>query len=68
MYMREMGTVELLTREGEIDIAKRIEDLSMDEICSRLEKLAQKARRLSAKYAGGEIAAKIQVDNVTEHP
>ena len=26
MYMREMGAVELLTREGEIDIAKRIED------------------------------------------
>jgi RNA polymerase primary sigma factor len=26
MYMREMGTVELLTREGEIAIAKRIED------------------------------------------
>jgi len=26
MYMREMGTVELLTREGEIVIAKRIED------------------------------------------
>ena len=26
MYMREMGTVELLTREGEIKIAKRIED------------------------------------------
>ncbi|BBM65729.1 RNA polymerase sigma factor RpoD [Vibrio alfacsensis] len=26
MYMREMGTVELLTREGEIDIAKRIEE------------------------------------------
>jgi RNA polymerase primary sigma factor len=26
MYMREMGTVELLTREGEIRIAKRIED------------------------------------------
>jgi RNA polymerase primary sigma factor len=26
MYMREMGTVELLTREGEINIAKRIED------------------------------------------
>jgi len=25
MYMREMGTVELLTRQGEIDIAKRIE-------------------------------------------
>jgi RNA polymerase primary sigma factor len=26
MYMREMGTVELLTREGEIRIAKRIEE------------------------------------------
>ncbi|MBM3368637.1 MAG: RNA polymerase sigma factor RpoD, partial [Betaproteobacteria bacterium] len=26
MYMREMGSVELLTREGEIDIAKRIEE------------------------------------------
>ena len=26
MYMREMGTVPLLTREGEIVIAKRIED------------------------------------------
>ena len=26
MYMREMGTVELLTREGEIQIAKRIEE------------------------------------------
>ena len=26
MYMREMGAVELLTREGEIEIAKRIED------------------------------------------
>jgi RNA polymerase primary sigma factor len=26
MYMREMGTVDLLTREGEIEIAKRIED------------------------------------------
>ena len=26
MYMREMGTVELLTRQGEIEIAKRLED------------------------------------------
>ncbi|MBU2823978.1 RNA polymerase sigma factor RpoD, partial [Acidithiobacillus ferrooxidans] len=26
MYMREMGSVELLTREGEIEIARRIED------------------------------------------
>jgi len=32
MYMREMGSVELLTREGEIDIAKRIEDGLRDMI------------------------------------
>jgi len=25
MYLREMGTVPLLTREGEVEIAKRIE-------------------------------------------
>ena len=30
MYMREMGSVELLTREGEIEIAKRIEGGLMD--------------------------------------
>ena len=32
MYMREMGSVELLTREGEIEIAKRIEDGLSDMI------------------------------------
>ncbi len=32
MYMREMGTVELLTREGEIEIAKRIESGLSDMI------------------------------------
>ncbi|MGP1958564.1 MAG: RNA polymerase sigma factor RpoD [Arsenophonus sp. NC-CH8-MAG3] len=37
MYMREMGTVELLTREGEIDIAKRIEDGINQVQCSLAE-------------------------------
>ncbi|WP_292938318.1 RNA polymerase sigma factor RpoD [Noviherbaspirillum sp.] len=32
MYMREMGSVELLTREGEIEIAKRIEEGLKDMI------------------------------------
>ena len=36
MYMREMGTVELLTREGEISIAKRIEE----GICDVLHSIA----------------------------
>ena len=36
MYLREMGTVELLSREGEVEIAKRIEagrDMMMDSLC-----------------------------------
>ncbi|KMT63661.1 RNA polymerase sigma factor RpoD [Catenovulum maritimum] len=37
MYMREMGTVELLTREGEIEIAKRIEDGVNQVQCSVAE-------------------------------
>ena len=35
MYMREMGTVDLLTREGEIKIAKRIED-GLNQVLSAL--------------------------------
>ena len=34
MYMKEMGLVELLTREGEIDLAKRIEDGARDMMLS----------------------------------
>jgi len=35
MYMREMGTVELLTREGELQIAKRIEE-GLNQVLSAL--------------------------------
>ncbi len=35
MYMREMGTVELLTREGELKIAKRIEE-GLDQVLAAL--------------------------------
>jgi len=34
MYMREMGTVELLTRQGEIEIAKRIEEGVHEVMCT----------------------------------
>ncbi|MDM3870226.1 RNA polymerase sigma factor RpoD [Porticoccus sp. W117] len=37
MYMREMGSVELLTREGEIEIAKRIEDGTRDTMAALAE-------------------------------
>ncbi len=43
MYMREMGTVELLTRKGEIEIAKRIEEGVRDVLLT----LAQYPRSLA---------------------
>jgi RNA polymerase primary sigma factor len=46
MYMREMGTVELLTRKGEIEIAKRIEEGVRDVILT----LAQYPRSLQSLY------------------
>mgnify|MGYP000865141676 CR=1 FL=1 len=57
MYMREMGTVELLTRKGEIEIAKRIEEGVRDVIIA----LAQYPRSLNllledlTKVKNGEL-------------
>ena len=54
MYMREMGTVELLTRQGEIEIAKRIEDglnqvkYHMAHFPPTLEKLIEVADAVNA--------------------
>jgi RNA polymerase primary sigma factor len=47
MYMREMGTVELLTREGEIEIAKRIEGGLNDMIAAISESPATIAEILT---------------------
>ncbi|SIQ02240.1 RNA polymerase sigma factor RpoD [Marinobacterium stanieri] len=65
MYMREMGTVELLTREGEIDIAKRIEEGirevmmalsrfpgSVDIILDAYNSVLQEEGRLSDIFSG----------------
>ena len=48
-YMREMGTVELLTREGEIVIAKRIEE-GIRELMAALAYYPRVARRLCEEY------------------
>ncbi|MDD3582326.1 MAG: sigma-70 factor domain-containing protein, partial [Desulfobacca sp.] len=37
MYLKEMGMVSLLTREGEVEIAKRIEQGDREVICALLE-------------------------------
>src|SRR5215468_9841298 len=49
MYMREMGTVELLTREGEIRIAKRIEE-GLDAVRSALSMYPSTADYLLKAY------------------
>ncbi len=50
MYMREMGTVELLTREGEIVIAKRIEE-GIREVMSALAWWPGIVEKVLAEYA-----------------
>ncbi len=50
MYMREMGTVELLTREGEIEIAKRIED-GLAQVYSALASYPASTTLLLDEYA-----------------
>ncbi|MCK6424674.1 MAG: RNA polymerase sigma factor RpoD [Burkholderiaceae bacterium] len=65
MYMREMGTVELLTREGEIEIAKRIEGglqammlaisaspMTIAEILDMAERIRAGADQISAVVDG----------------
>ena len=49
MYMREMGTVELLTREGEIEIAKRIED-GLKQVLSALAKYPESIAEVLRDY------------------
>ena len=55
MYMREMGTVELLTREGEIEIAKRIED-GLGQVLSALATYPETVGELLREYAKVERA------------
>jgi RNA polymerase primary sigma factor len=50
MYLREMGTVSLLTREGEVEIAKRIETGQM-EVLSALTRVPLTAREISQMAA-----------------
>ncbi|MFS1525900.1 RNA polymerase sigma factor RpoD [Microbulbifer sp. 2304DJ12-6] len=49
MYMREMGTVELLTREGEIAIAKRIEE-GLRELMAALAYWPGAVERIISEY------------------
>ena len=56
MYLREMGTVPLLTREGEVEIAKRIErgKLSIVKAISRTPAIARLVIRMGEQLKSGE--------------
>jgi RNA polymerase primary sigma factor len=72
MYLREMGTVPLLTREGEVEIAKRIErgKNAMLRAISRTNMAAQEVARLGERLANREIGVRDAVvfneEEVTE--
>jgi RNA polymerase primary sigma factor len=72
MYLREMGTVPLLTREGEVEIAKRIESgkNAMLRAISRTNMAAQEVARLGERLGAREIGVRDAVvfneEEVTE--
>ncbi len=67
MYMREMGTVELLTREGEIEIAKRIEGglMKMMEAISESPATIAEIMRLGEEIREGKVVISTVVDGFT---
>ena len=67
MYMREMGTVELLTREGEIEIAKRIEGglMKMMEAISESPATIAEILRLGEDIREGKVVISTVVDGFT---
>ncbi|KXK40280.1 MAG: RNA polymerase sigma factor RpoD, partial [Nitrosomonas europaea] len=64
MYMREMGSVELLTRESEIEIAKRIEDglRHMIQAISACPTIIENILELAADVENGRLRADELVD------
>ncbi|MEJ2382418.1 MAG: RNA polymerase sigma factor RpoD, partial [Gammaproteobacteria bacterium] len=64
MYMREMGSVELLTREGEIEIAKRIED-GLRQVLSALSSYPESVAHLLREYDGIEAGETRLSDIIT---
>src|SRR5213083_1666111 len=69
MYLREMGTVPLLTREGEVAIARRIErgKLSVIKSISRTPLVAKKVIQLGDQlHAGGRTIRELVIFNDEE--
>ena len=68
MYLREMGMVALLSREGEVEIAKRIEEGirdTMDSVFS-VNVCVKEVMDIGKKLRGGEMRIKTVVDNLED--
>ena len=68
MYLREMGSVSLLSREGEVEIAKKIEEGARETMSAifRLSVSINEVFSIGEKLISGEIKSKHVVDNIED--
>jgi len=68
MYLREMGSVSLLSREGEVEIAKKIEEGARETMSAifRLSVSIDEVLNIGDKLLSGELRSKNVVDNVED--
>ena len=68
MYLREMGSVSLLSREGEVEIAKKIEEGARETMSAifRLSVSIDEVLNIGDKLVSGELKSKNVVDNVED--
>ena len=68
MYLREMGSVSLLSREGEVEIAKEIEQGARETMWAifRLSVSIKEVFNISEKLLTGEIRIKSVVDSIED--
>ncbi len=65
MYLREMGRVPLLTRQGEVDLAKRMED-GRNDVLDAIAATDLSLQELRV-YASQLVSESIMVDDVVQH-
>ncbi|MBN1472758.1 MAG: RNA polymerase sigma factor RpoD [Syntrophaceae bacterium] len=68
MYLREMGSVSLLSREGEVEIAKKIEEGARETMSAifRLSVSVDEVLNIGDKLLSGELKSKNVVDNIED--
>ena len=68
MYLREMGSVSLLSREGEVEIAKKIEEGARETMSAifRLSVSIDEVLNIGEKLKTGELKSKNVVDNIED--